>query len=325
MDATALSGQDLAVLRESGPAGLRGRDRDEFWLWLAGRSFTERTRQEYYKQVRRYRKWLVDTGSHPNAFEDGPARDVAVSAYLAEFPATHNVTLAALFVFYGYLGLGEVGVDLVDVPQAVPGALTHSEVSRVRAAAAARSARDYALVELGLEVGPSMSELMALNAEDLTLSARASSVRLTSLDGTVRERDLRRPAKRVLEGWLAERRAILDGRGSTRPRDRSERALFISLSTRKRFEDERGLRGVLARIGADADLGRALLNPARLRATKETRLIDSGMDPKEVAAWMGVKHVNRARVRALTCGAGALSAEVAVGPAGQQLSLDLGI
>lgn len=321
----ALSGQDLAVLRESGVAGLRGRDRDEFWLWLAGRSFTEGTREEYYKQALRYRKWLVANEAHPDALDDGAAHDDAVVAYLTEFPATHNVTLAALRAFYAYLGFSEVGVEPVDVPQAVPGALTRQEVSRVRAAAAARSARDYALVELGLQVGPTTSELLALNAEDLSLSARAGWIRLTSLDGAVRDRELTRPTTRVLEGWLAVRRSILDGDGCRRPRIRSEHALFISLNTRQRFEDNRSLRRVVARVGAAADVVRPLLNPARLRATAETRLLASGMDPREVAAWMGQKHVNTPRVRALMGGAGALSAVVEVGSEPQQLSLDLGL
>ncbi|MFJ4653830.1 tyrosine recombinase XerC [Nocardia sp. NPDC088792] len=323
MGAVALSGHDLEVLREAGAQGLRGRDRDEFWLWLSGRSFTDGTCEEYYKQALRFRKWLAHSDAHPDAFSDGPARDEAISAYLEEFPATHNLTLAAVRVFYEFLGFEGVRVDPVAKEQVTPGALSPREVSRVRAAAAARSARDVALVEVGLDVGPTTSELLVLNADDVFISARSAWIRLTGMDGQVRERELMRPTARVLEGWLAERLAVLAGRRRGEPRIRSERALFLS-ARRHRFEDDRGLRRAVAQVGVAAELEQ-LLNPARLRATAEARLLGSGMDPRAVAAWFGKDYVNPPRVRALMGAVGSLAADVEVGPAGEQLSLDLGV
>ncbi|MEV0032696.1 tyrosine-type recombinase/integrase [Nocardia sp. NPDC050793] len=293
MDTAArLSGRDLAALRACRPAALPGVLRDEFRLYLAGRSFAESTQVTYHKRARGYLKWLVATESHPEALSDGPERDAAVAEYLAgERPSTRKVTLAAIRALYEWFDLGPVSVDPEKVDPVVPATLSEDEQSRVLDAAAARSARDYALVTLMLDVGPSTSEVRGLDDEDVNLSARAGSVVLTGSDGRRRTLALTQATTWVLMGYRRERRALL-GRKSR------VRAFFVTLSSHGRLRDDESLGYILAEIGDAAGLGWKLTASA-LRATAELRLYRSGLSASEVRARMGQGFHNGPRVRAL--------------------------
>ncbi|WP_280382127.1 tyrosine-type recombinase/integrase [Nocardia wallacei] len=296
MDSAArLTGWDLAVLSAGGPPALPGAFRNEFRLWLAGKGFAESTQLTYYKRARGYLRWLAASDAHPDAFTDGPGRDAAVVDYLEQAsPPTRKVTLAALRALYDSLDLGPVLVDPVAVGQVVPRTLSTEEQSRVFDAAAARSARDYALITLGLDVGPRPSELRRLNDEDVALSAQAGAVRLVGPDGRSRTAGLAQGTTWVLMGWRRERRALLG------PKSR-ERAFFVTLSSRRRIDEVESLEYIVSMIGIDAGLPWKL-TPSALRATVEKRLHDSGLERAAVAARMGQTFVNAPRVRALMFG-----------------------
>lgn len=314
--AARLSGHDLAALGLRGPQALSGVWRDGFRLWLAGRGFAESTQVTYYKRAREYLKWLVVTDSHPEALSDGPAREDAVTEFLCtRQPAARKVTLAAIRVLYEYFGLGPVMVDPEPVDQVVPPRLTEEEQSRVLDAAAARTPRDYALITLMLDVGPRSSELRRLDLGAVDLSARAGSARLTAPDGQVRTVALTQATTWVQMGYRRERQALLGHKSR-------ERAYFVTLSSHSRFRDDESLGYVVAAIGDDAGLSWKL-TPSAVRATVETRLYRSGMDPSEVRARMGQAFVNGPRVRALL---GADSPQRIVGGvplSSAQLSFDL--
>lgn len=296
MDSAArLSGRDLATLRAGGPAGLTGVLRDGFRLYLAGRSFAESTQETYYKRARGYLLWLVATESHPDALSDGPARDVAVSEYVSgQRLSTRNVTLAAVSALYEWLDLGPVQVDWMAPDPVVPATLSEDEQSRVLDAAAARSARDYALITFMLDVGPSTSEVRGLDDAAVSLSARGGSVVLTSADGQARSLVLQQATTWVLLGWRRERRALLG------PKSRV-RAFFVTLSSHSRIRDDESLGYILAEIGDAAGLGWKL-TASSLRATVELRLYRSGLSATDVRARMGQAFHNGPRVRALLGG-----------------------
>jgi site-specific recombinase XerD len=311
--AARLSGRDLATLRSLGPTALPGVLRDEFRLWLAGRDFADSTQLTYYKQARKYLKWLIATDAHPEALTDGPDRDAAVAEYLSlARPSTQKVTLAAIQALFEWLDLGPVEVDSEPVGQVVPDTLTDDEQSRVFDAAAGRSARDYALITFFLDVGPTSSELRRLDDDAVELSARAGSVRLTGSDGQSRTVELAKATTWVLMGWRRERRALLGAKSW-------ERAFFVTLSSHRRIRDDESLEYIVASIGEAAGLGRKL-KPSALRATVEQRLLMSGVEPAVVAARMGQAYINAPRVRALMGhthrkpgrGAGQLSFDIGV-------------
>ena len=278
------------MLHAHGPASLAGPLRDEFRLWLAGRAFAEATQRTYYKRARGYLKWLVATDTHPQAFTDTPARDAAVLDYLETTgAATRKVTLAAIRALYDWLDLGPLDVDAEPVDQVRPRTLTDTEQGRVLDAAAARSARDYALMVLWLDAGPRPSEVRRLNLDDAQLSARGGRVLLTAPTGAQRWAQLGQAATWVLMGWKTERNALL-GR-------RSERAFFLTMNRYGRIRDDQSLEYIVTEIGKAAGID--ALTPSTLRATVEHRLRTSGLAESEVLARMGQTYVNRPRVRAL--------------------------
>ncbi|WP_306358658.1 MULTISPECIES: tyrosine recombinase XerC [unclassified Nocardia] len=326
MSVTALSGRDLAALRTAGPAGLPGRrDRDGFWLWLRGQDFAASTQELYWEWGHRYRRWLVASGAHPDAFTDGPARDIAVREFLGRFrarPATFNTALAGIRAFYGWLGLGLL-VEPLEVFPDVPDTLTEAQQSRFLEAAANRHPRDFALAALMLDVGPWPVEVRQLDVDDLDLSARAGTVRLTAPHGAVRTLALTPATTWVLMGWRAQRNAILGKRA------KQERALFITLSSHRRIGERDSLAYIVSSIAKAAGLPADLrVTPMTLRATVQQRLHASGLDDASVAGMMGLSAVNAARSRALTVGTvcargeGTLAARV---ERVEQLSFDLGV
>ncbi len=293
-EAAGLTGGDLAALHARGPAGLVGPLRDGFRLWLAGSEFSPATQTTYYKRARLYLRWLVEHGQHPDALTDGPARDRAVSEYLAELMAvapndsTHNVSLAAIRAFYESIKMGPVLVDPAMVIPGVPKTLTEQQQSVLLDEAAASGPRDYALIALTLDVGPRVSELRRLDIDDADLSSRAGSVRLTAPDGQSRDVPLSQATTWVLMGWRAVR-------ASTLGRQSRERALLVSRSRRARMS-ETGIEYVVATLGRAAGLE---ISPSTLRNTVEQRLLLSGCSLAEVAARMGQNYTSMPRVRAL--------------------------
>ncbi|WP_331761005.1 hypothetical protein [Nocardia sp. NBC_01377] len=322
MDSAArLSGRDLALLRSGGPNALAsGVLRDGFRLYLAGRSFAESTQVTYYKRARGFLMWLVVTQSHPDALSDGPARDAAVSDYLVgQRLSTRNVTLAAIVALYEWFDLGPVQVDWTAPDPVVPATLSEDERSRILDAAAARSARDYALITFMLDVGPSTSEVRGLDDEAVSLSARGGSVVLTGSDGQSRTLVLRESTTWVLLGWRRERRALLG-------RKTRVRAFFVTLSSHGRIRDDESLGYILAEIGDAAGLGWKLTVSA-LRATVELQLYRRGLSAGEVRARMGQGFHNGPRVRALLGGSATpgRGSSRRIAASDTQLSFDIGV
>ncbi|GAB4590287.1 site-specific integrase [Nocardia sp. IFM 10818] len=319
MEAVRLSGADLARLRDGGPTALEGVMRDGFRLYLAGEGFAASTQTTYHKRARVFLKWLVRTDAHPEALTDSAARDDAVLDYLSTTtPATRKVTLAAIRALYDWLDLGPVQVDPVTVERARPPTLSEDEQARVFDAAAARSARDYALMVLWLDVGPRPSEVRRLDIDDAQVSARGGRVLLTRPDGQRRWAELTQATTWVLLGWRTARAGLLG------PRRAKSGPLFVTLTRYGRIQADQSLEYIVGEIGQDA--GIEALTPWMLRATVKARLYASGMSASEVAIRMGQTYVDSPQVRALFTGEDNAPTPPRRAAAGSgQLSFDLGV
>ncbi|WP_033247147.1 tyrosine-type recombinase/integrase [Nocardia carnea] len=318
MEAVRLSGIDLARLRIGGPAALDGAMRDGFRLYLAGQGFAESTQTTYYKRARGFLKWLMGTDAHREALTDSTARDDAVLDYLSTTTvATRKVTLAAIRALYDWLGLGPVRVDPVTVDRARPPVLSDIEQSGVLDAAAARSARDYALIVSWLDVGPRPSEMRRLDIGDAELSARGGRLLLTRPDGQKRWAELTQATTWVLLGWRTTRTTLLG------PRRAKSGPLFVTLSRYGRIQADQSVEYIVGEIGQDA--GIEGLTPWTLRATVKARLYATGMSATEVAARMGQSYVDSPQVRALFVDSDTVPAAPRRSAASGQLSLELGV
>lgn len=292
MEAVRLSGADLARLRVGGPAALEGVMRDPFRLYLAGEGFASATQTTYRKRARGFLKWLILVDTHPEALTDSAARDDAVLEYLSTTTvATRKVTLAAIRALYDWLDLGPVCVDPIAVDRVRPPTLSNDEQSRVLDAAAARSARDYALMVSWLDVGPRPSEMRRLDVDDAELSARGGRLLLTRTDGQQRWVELTQASTWVLLGWRTARSTLLGQRHA------KSGPLFVTLTRHGRIQADQSLEYIVGEIGHGAGIDG--LNPWMLRATVKARLYADGLSAAEVAVRMGQTYVDSPQVRAL--------------------------
>jgi site-specific recombinase XerC len=101
-----------------------------------------------------------------------------LAAVLKRSNATINNAPAAIDDFYTRTGLGPAAAQRLDLAPLAPRALTGRAVTRwLRAAGTVESARDRALILTPFYAGARIGETVALDLDDVRLSARKGSVR----------------------------------------------------------------------------------------------------------------------------------------------------
>ncbi len=258
--------------------------------WLEGRPLAARSRQAYAHQIRRYIAWLGDRSPvDGDPLADGDARDWAVRDYKRHLkaverwkPASVNLALAALDSFYVQLGLGRPVVRREDLPAKAPRALTEEQVRRLLRMAERAPARDRAIVVMLLFTGLRLAELVALDLDDVRVSARKGLVIVRSGKGDAyREVPLNALVRQVLEEWLAQR-PQLAGDG--------DRALFVGRSGGRL--SKRSVDDVVRGLGKDAGVK---LSAHLLRHTFLTVLVRKGNDLVMVAELAGHRRLETTR------------------------------
>jgi integrase/recombinase XerC len=262
----------------------------EYLSWLEGRPLAARSRQAYGHQVRRYLSWLGDRSPvDGDPLADGAARDWAVRDYKRHLkaverwkPASVNLALAALDSFYTQLGLGRPVVRREDLPASAPRALSEEQQRRLLRMAERASARDRAIVVVLLYTGLRLAELVALDVDDVRVSARKGLVVVRSGKGDAyRELPLNALVRQVLEEWLGERQARAA---------KGERAVFVGRSGRRL--SKRSVDDVVRRLGQDAGV---TLSAHALRHTFLTRMVRQGSDLVLVAELAGHRRLETTR------------------------------
>jgi site-specific recombinase XerD len=249
-----------------------------------------RSREAYAHQVRRYIAWLgARSPVDGDPLAAGDARDWAVRDYKRHLkaverwkPASVNLALAALDSFYTQLGLGRPVVRREDLPANAPRALSEEQVRRLLRMADRGSARDRAIVVMLLFTGLRLAELVALDLDDVRVSARKGLVVVRSGKGDAyREVPLNALVRQVLEEWL-EQRSQSAGEG--------ERALFVGRGGRRL--SKRSVDDVVRGLGKDAGVK---LSAHLLRHTFLTVLVRKGNDLVMVAELAGHRRLETTR------------------------------
>ena len=263
-----------------------------FERWLAGRPLAQRSRREYARNVRAYAVWLAQTpdreGWQGDPLSDPLARDHAARDYRRYLQverraaaSTVNLALASLDALYRCLELGRPNVRRDKPPQAAPRALDEAEQRRLLRAAEAAPIRARSLVMLLLFTALRISEAVALDVDDVRMTARKGVLVVIGKGEIRREVPLNALVRQVLEEWLAQRIVLARG---------DEEALWVSrtggrLSARSADRDVRA-------VGAAAGLA---LSAHTLRHTCLTGLVRRGNDLVMVAELAGHQKLETTR------------------------------
>ena len=246
-----------------------------------------RTKHAYSQHIVAYGAWLADRRDGAKAIADPKARDYAARDFKRHLkvdrgwkPASVNLGLAAVDHFNRFLGLGPANVKRESLAQAAPKALEVEQQRELLRAAEASRPRDRAIVTLLLYTALRLHELVALDIDDVSLSARKGLLVIRSGKGDLyREVPLNPSCRQTLSDWLRER-AAADG----------ERAVFTGPQGRRLSARAVDLvvRNVAARAGLE-------LSAHTLRHTCVTTLVRSGNDLVLVAELAGHRRLETTR------------------------------
>ena len=247
-----------------------------------------RTKDAYGQHVRAYGAWLAGRAEPALALSDPRGRDYASRDFkrhlkvdLGWKPSSVNLALAAVDHFNRFLGLGPANVKREPLAQAAPRALSEDEQRALLRAAEASSPRDRAIVTLLLYTALRLGELVALDVEDVSVSARKGLMVIRSGKGDVyREVPLNRPCRDALEPLLSERRKVAADGGALFVGPRGGRLTARSV--------DRAVRAVAARAGLE-------LSAHVLRHTCVTNLVRAGNDLVLIAELAGHRRLETTR------------------------------
>lgn len=243
-------------------------DASRFATWMQGQSRGDDAEDILASDARDYRNWLLDQG---------------------RAPATVNRAMTSLRLFLDALGhQGDANpfrrVDLVEIVEQAPRALTRNEWNAVRREAERHLREDnglaLAIVCLLRYAGPRVGEVAALQLPDVHAGARQGRLIIRRGKGLKhREIPLVQEAREPLQAYLEHRRQ-LEEHWQQKARARGQRTpdwaawpdghLFLG---QRGPLTERGIREIVAKIGEAAKLEESL-SPHDLRHTFAKALLD---------------------------------------------------
>lgn len=267
-----------------------GRFRDHL---LVERGLSPNTVEAYQRDLRRYRTWLAERGITDAA----AVGEQDVSDYLAAVSATPRGDgaryaassvarmLSSVRSFHRFLATEDrladpaAPVSRPKVPRGLPHPLTVDDVERLLAAVSEAdpvSLRDRAMLELLYGAGLRISELVALDVDDVELTDEPA-VRVFGKGSKERLVPLGRFAGDALHAYLRGGRPALVG-----GRDRGA----LLLNQRGGRLTRQGCAGILATRARRAGL-QGRVTPHTLRHSFATHLLEGGADVRVVQELLG--------------------------------------
>lgn len=258
---------------------------------LARAPLANQTQRTYASRVRQYLAWLADFEADADPLTTTEGRDWAMRDYrtylLAVLKRTHptvNNALAAIDDFYIRRGLGPGSAARVEIPETAPRALDRrAQIRYLRAVEACPSPRDQAIGLVPFYAGTRISEIVALDVDDISRSARKGMLRIYGKKERVREVPIHPKLHKALDDWLTERAgwpgaadspALFLNQRRGRLGVRSAHSIITGIATSAGLEDDttahilrHTFATTLVRGGTDLVIVAELLGYARLETT----------------------------------------------------------
>ncbi len=181
-------------------------------VWIERQPLAAHTRRTYRVHVTHYCVYLTtrstDAGDplHDHHAASYAARDYRtwLKTVRKAKPASVNLSLAALDHFYRFLGLDAPDVAREHLLQVAPRALEpQAQVAFLRAVERCHSARDQAIAHLLFYTGLRLGECVALDVDDVAVSARKGQVIVRRGKGDAyREVPLNAAVRTTLDAYL---------------------------------------------------------------------------------------------------------------------------
>lgn len=188
---------------------------DDYTSQLAEVPLSQATRRTYSSKVRQFLVWLDTYAATGDGDPLGEklARDWAVRDYRTHLlavakrePATVNNALAALDDFYTRRGLGPADAKRAELPETALRALEpRDRVVFLREVERWPQTRDQAIAMVPFYAGARISEVVALDIDDVRMSRRISELRLYGKSGKVRTVPLKSQLRIALAAWIEQR------------------------------------------------------------------------------------------------------------------------
>ena len=272
---------------------------EDFLSYIAvERGYSDNTLAAYRNDLSQFTQYLAGrTDVHDWA---SVGQDVIVDYVLnlrerAYSSATVARKVAAIRSFFHFLvAEGDirqdptVALDAPRVKKRLPHALSQDDVDRLLAAPGEvkgpKGLRDSALIELLYATGMRVSEIVALNVDDVNIAS--ASVRCFGKGGKERIIPIYGRAVAAVRAYLDEGRVAY-------LRDRQNKALF--LNARGTRLTRQGLWLIIKEYVADAGI-EAEVTPHTLRHSFATHLLDGGVGLREVQQLLGHSNVSTTQI-----------------------------
>ena len=271
---------------------------ESFLVYLReGRNMSGNTVEAYLRDVKEFETFLRD--------RDGEnltgASNTDLIAYLlalkndGKSSATVNRKISSLRTFYRYArenGLVSedpaAHIKAPKIERKEPEYLTVAEVDSLIALPdrSAKGIRDRAILELLYATGLRVSEIIAMNKDDVNL--KMGFIICTGEHGKARVIPLGRPARVALEEYLQESRGKL-----LRPEEHETEALFVNYTGRR--ATRQGLWKLLKKYAKQAGMEHKI-TPQTLRNSFAAHMIQNGADLKSLQELMGHEDISATQV-----------------------------
>jgi integrase/recombinase XerD len=262
----------------------------------------------YRRDLSVWRRYLVERSLAPNQVEARHVTDYLERLRTGRKPATKRYSptsvarmLVALRAFYRFLvseqNLGKdptAKVGTPKKPRSLPKAITIEETERLIAQPGddLLGWRDRAILETLYGAGLRISELVALDVDDLDLDDRSVLVR-SGKGGKGRRVPIGRAAKVALTTYISQSRPVLTTRGSARS---NRGAVF--LNARGGRLSRQGCWKILKAHARSAGL-EPRVSPHTLRHSFATHMLDAGADIRVVQELLGHASLSTTQVYTL--------------------------